>query len=604
MKEHLIFWVFCSLVGNSLTERRPFVLQATFLSTNFENIFTWESRGETPPGTVYYVQYKRYGEEWQDKIGCQNITQRFCNLTQETENFTERFHARVRAVVQNCCASMWVQSLRFCPREDTTMGKPEVKCIPNTQSIKFFIHPPYTPLKDEDNQPLTVVDIFSQFGDVTYEITMFCPKTQQKWIKTLSTQEFEISDLDPDTEYNGTVCIKYADKVSKPYVFRVRTSPDRTWLPYLFTVILFMIILIFGTIYYLIYKYIKQYDAEQPTALDFKNLSRFQPLVPKAEHFLIPCDVSKSVQHILEMQPAAQINPQPLGHQEHRKLFSGTETAYQQQATVPPFPTFAQTVAETEDLPRGYAPQATKNNPPSPLESNPLTLTYGLCVEGTSCIDKAGSSPNQAGKRNSFPEDSVNNGPYQAQKPEHSRGGAWVNQAQQEFTVDHAGKKQCLMLQEDTRRLLPQLLSSLEEKACDTAVDSTGSYRKQPKELLPLALTQNAILESNPLLLGGPPSLISHGAPNKLCQDHSAMQWTGWDSLAWTDNQWAPFRCPTKDCITPASKGLTREDEPFGATPENPLDSSPNKGLFTDLFKDLELKIQWNYGTEGSGPVY
>lgn len=61
-----------------------------------------------------------------------------------------------------------------------TIGEPEVKCMASTQSIKFFIHPPYTPLKDEDNQTLTVVDIFSQFGDVTYEITMFCQKTQQK----------------------------------------------------------------------------------------------------------------------------------------------------------------------------------------------------------------------------------------------------------------------------------------------------------------------------------------------------------------------------------------------------------------------------------------
>ncbi|KFZ62146.1 Interleukin-22 receptor subunit alpha-1, partial [Antrostomus carolinensis] len=72
--------------------------RAVFSSTNFENILTWETEADIPPGTVFDVQYKQYGEKsWLNKRECQSITQPFCNLTHETENFTENYYARVRA---------------------------------------------------------------------------------------------------------------------------------------------------------------------------------------------------------------------------------------------------------------------------------------------------------------------------------------------------------------------------------------------------------------------------------------------------------------------------------------------------------------------------
>ncbi|NXH19036.1 I22R1 protein, partial [Bucco capensis] len=72
--------------------------RAVFASTNFENILTWETAGDIPPGTLFDVQYKQYGEKsWLNKQECQSITQPFCNLTGETENFLEHYYGRVRA---------------------------------------------------------------------------------------------------------------------------------------------------------------------------------------------------------------------------------------------------------------------------------------------------------------------------------------------------------------------------------------------------------------------------------------------------------------------------------------------------------------------------
>ncbi|NWT00575.1 I22R1 protein, partial [Mionectes macconnelli] len=69
-----------------------------FSSTNFENILTWETEADIPPGTVFDVQYKQYGEKsWLPKAECQSISRHSCNLTRETENVAEHYYARVRA---------------------------------------------------------------------------------------------------------------------------------------------------------------------------------------------------------------------------------------------------------------------------------------------------------------------------------------------------------------------------------------------------------------------------------------------------------------------------------------------------------------------------
>ncbi|NXG24301.1 I22R1 protein, partial [Grallaria varia] len=72
--------------------------RVVFSSTNFENILTWETAADIPPGTIFDVQYKQYGEKsWLTKPECQSIPEPFCNLTRETENFREQYYGRARA---------------------------------------------------------------------------------------------------------------------------------------------------------------------------------------------------------------------------------------------------------------------------------------------------------------------------------------------------------------------------------------------------------------------------------------------------------------------------------------------------------------------------
>ncbi|XP_044274738.1 interleukin-22 receptor subunit alpha-1 [Varanus komodoensis] len=589
MKDVFIFWLLCSLLENSLAERSPLILQPRFLSTNFENIFTWTSGEKMPPGTVYEVQYKRYGEAWQNKSECQNITQRFCDLTHETENYMERYHARVRAVTPGSPASSWAMSPRFCPREDTNIGVPEVNCTPRTQSIKFSVRAPDTPLRDEENQTLTVVDIFSQFGAlVQYEITVFCQKTQQQWTKSETNREFEIPDLAPDTEYNGTIHIRYLDKISQPFVFRVRTVPDKTWLPYLFGLVLFTAVAIFGTLYYLTYKYVKRRPAWPPTSLDFKSISlHFQPLCPDMEHIWTVYNFSKSIQHCPEIQPM-QVSQHLLDALEPQKSLSWTETVYQQQAKTTLFQTTPQPVSQADDLPVGYAPQVARSNPPRALGDSPATLTYGMCVDGTSCVSKTTSPPNPVMKLDSSLGASIRNAPYKVQKPEQSERELWEGRTQRQPAMVWEDA-QLLLLQEDAPTIAQQLLW-----APATADERAGSYRKQAVQLPPATseLSQSTILEGGPLCPALPPPSVSPCDRSSLLQDHNLRQWAAWESFAWTDNQHLGVQM--SDCTAQAS---------FGTGPDT-VDSAPNDELFTGLFRDLELKLQWDDGSDETPAVY
>ncbi|XP_068015250.1 interleukin-22 receptor subunit alpha-1 isoform X1 [Melanerpes formicivorus] len=391
MKQLLVVLAVLSLAGTVTTERSSCLKQARFASTNLENILTWETEADIPPGTLFDVQYKQYGDKtWLSKQECQGITQPFCNLTRETENFTEPYYGRVRATGHSLCSPGWLRSERFEPRKETTIGAPGVSFVPSVRSIKFLIQPPYTPLRDEGGHQLTVEDIYSKFGPVDYHLTIFNQRTQQKWTKSEHNKEFEVSNLEPDTEYNGTVYLCLFQKRSKPQVFWVRTQADNTWLLYCFVALAFCAGLVFAAISYVIYKYIKQHGA-QPTALDFRGIPSFQPLTLTVEHIIKPISLSKSSLLFPEVQ-APQIS-----HRLDRALapapwsFPPPETAYQQQVAVPVLQ--PPCLASTE--PSCYAPQISHQSVPAATSSKNLSLTYGMCIGSTEQLDRKSSKPTQ-----------------------------------------------------------------------------------------------------------------------------------------------------------------------------------------------------------------
>ncbi|XP_053854888.1 interleukin-22 receptor subunit alpha-1 [Vidua macroura] len=587
MKGFLIVLAGVSVVGIVATERSSCLKRAEFSSTNFENILTWETEADIPPGTVFDVQYKQYGEKsWLTKHECQSITQLFCNLSRETENFTEHFYGRVRA---RGCSSSWLRSERFEPRKETIIGAPQVEYIPYVRSIKFLIRPPLTPLRGEDEQQLTVEDIYSKFGAVDYHLTIFNQRTQQQWTKTEHNKEFVVSNLDPDTEYNGTVYICLLQRRSKPQVFWVKTLADKTWILYCLVALAFCAGLVFAATAYVIYKYIKQRSA-QPRALDFRGIPSFQPLTLTVEHIIKPLSLSKPSPFIPEVQLA-----QMSQHLDWALEPPRPSCPYQQQVGVaalqlPPQPSQVEIPAPIT----AYTPQRAEQSIAAATGSSSLALTYGLCVEGTD-----GSSQPEQRLKEASPDrsedgelrthglgKSCSHWGYKEQQP---KVALWKSRDRLESVVIQGSPGQTqLLLQseglEDPERVSQLSLSLLEQGGC---------YRQQAELplLLPAGTAAPAYVAEEELL--APLSaavLLSVRTGNDFPREKHGEQWV----LP------GPFPHPADRVQLPETAAM----EMFPAAKElgcTELSVSPGSSPSRDrgtpltmLFKDLDLKVQWD----------
>ncbi|XP_024059401.1 interleukin-22 receptor subunit alpha-1 isoform X1 [Terrapene carolina triunguis] len=588
-------------LGCSIAERSPLLKHAAFSSTNFENIFKWESEADTPPGTVYEVQYKRYGDEdWLQKSECQNITQPFCNLTNETENFRERYYARVRAIVQNCCSSDWVCSQRFYPREDTTIGKPEVKYVPSVRSIKFFIQPPYTPLRDEDGSQLTVEDIYSRFDTIDYHVMLFSQKTHQEWEKNENNKEFEVSNLNPDTAYNVTIYLKHLEKRSQPRVFCVSTLPDTTWLLYCVGGITFATGSLFVVVCYVIYKYIKQRTA-RPKSLDFRGISAFQPLMLTVEHIISPInDLSKTTLYTPDVQLM------PINLLQQTSLFHLQKTSYQQQANVLAFQPIIQPVSQADGFPSAYAPQIAQENLPCMLNKKPLALTYGVCIESPRCINRRNSQPDQmlqdisperfvSGKlKTETPGERYCDENYKEQRPKLVERGLWESRdTDMTGSVFSMGPAQQLMLQtdcEEAKLHMPQQSLSLLKEG--------GNYRWQMAGLLPLlsslTVDTNSVSEDGLPPSSSSPLLKSVCTCDDLPGECSTGQLMSLDALSYPENKRKPPDFQTTDVLPAAREPGCLELNAIAPHASSSIQNTDM--LFTMLFRDLDLKVQWEHG--------
>ncbi|XP_009646862.1 interleukin-22 receptor subunit alpha-1 [Egretta garzetta] len=599
MKQFLIVLAVFSVVGIVTTERSSCVKHAAFSSTNFENILTWETEADIPLGTVFDVQYKQYGEKsWLNKHECQSITQPFCNLTHETENFTEPYYARVRATGQNYCSSNWVHSERFEPRKETVIGAPEVEYIPYVRSIKFLIRPPYTPLRGEDDHQLTIEDIYNKFGAVDYHLTIFNQRTHQKWIKNEHNKEFEVFNLDPDTEYNGTVYIHLPQRNSEAQVFWVKTLADNTWLLYCSVALAFCAGLVFATVSYVIYKYIKQHSA-QPMSLDFRGISSFQPLTLTVEHIIKPINLTKPSLLTPEVQ-LPQISQHLDRALEPPWPLHPSETAYQQQTDVSTFqlPTQPPCLA----TPTGYAPQIVEKSVPTATTSKILPLTYGICVEGTDPVGKKNLQPNQMLKEVS-PDSfvggklitqmlgkSCSHWNYKEQRPNLA---LWNSSDTREspFLQGSPGQTQHLLLQADgmeSKVYVSQISLSLLEQG--------GCYRQQTAEL-PLLWSSvkvdtDCAPENESLLPLSATLLFSVGNGTNFPGENNTERWMLPDSslhsankLQFPETQETEMLTAAKELSCTKLKNVVSQDTIADWDNGTPLPT---------LFKDLDLKVQWD----------
>ncbi|XP_064411269.1 interleukin-22 receptor subunit alpha-2-like, partial [Latimeria chalumnae] len=114
--------------------------QVKFHSENLKNVLHWQPGSYKDNNTVYFVQYKMYGDKhWFHKQKCWGISSTFCDLTSETCDYSEPYFARVSAA-RISVQSDWVRTQTFTPRTETNIGPPSALVIPKKKSIKKQVY--------------------------------------------------------------------------------------------------------------------------------------------------------------------------------------------------------------------------------------------------------------------------------------------------------------------------------------------------------------------------------------------------------------------------------------------------------------------------------
>ncbi|KAL4657593.1 interleukin-22 receptor subunit alpha-1-like isoform X1 [Arapaima gigas] len=292
---------------------------AYFVSRNFQNVLHWEQQFSPDDPVLYSVQYNIYGEEWQEKLECQNITTLSCDLTAEMADITLRYHGKVMAN-----GTKLFQTVRFRPLQDTVLGAPTVSLSPKATSVSLTM---WLPVRPNDRTSLEGVlrnaTNVNLFIDYTVTLTpidqMLCNNSldpqRQLYTTTSEENEVTISNLKPDTEYCGmasyTVEYDYKLKHSEVFVFRVKTCKEPLSSRHLFIGSAVLGTLVFGFLLLLAaWQYVVRKN-QMPDALNVQG-KRFPPPSPnltKEGDCITKVEVyptTPSTQHILLQFKAAR----------------------------------------------------------------------------------------------------------------------------------------------------------------------------------------------------------------------------------------------------------------------------------------------------------
>lgn len=233
----------------------PCSLEVKFSSKNFKNVLTWSTPNKKE-GVRYNVMYKEYGNDsWCEKAECRNITQNWCDLTNETSCHTEQYYGMVIISNQDCNISS--RTDKFDPLLDTILEPPKVNLFFTGTSIII-------------NLTHVVEHLSSIYDELRYEI-----KISGRGIFTTEEQNYTIEKIDPQTTYCVSARLSYPTRSIFSNETCITTKIDKTSeekvniMLYILAVTL-VIFIVFGA-GYSVHKYIHVGNLQQPQILNLTS---------------------------------------------------------------------------------------------------------------------------------------------------------------------------------------------------------------------------------------------------------------------------------------------------------------------------------------------
>ncbi|XP_072499527.1 interleukin-22 receptor subunit alpha-2 isoform X2 [Notamacropus eugenii] len=166
-----------------------------FQSFNLRSILHWHPGSDfTPNNTVYFVQYKIYGQkEWTNKEDCWGIRELFCDLTNETSDVQEPYYGRVKAASAGMHGN-WSMSKRFTPWWETKIGPPSISVIQRNRSIQLILHAPNSPYKRKNGINISI----QSYYELVYQVFIINNSLDKQKVYEGSNDKVEM-DMIPDS---------------------------------------------------------------------------------------------------------------------------------------------------------------------------------------------------------------------------------------------------------------------------------------------------------------------------------------------------------------------------------------------------------------------
>ncbi|XP_072218285.1 interleukin-20 receptor subunit alpha [Leuresthes tenuis] len=203
-------FVFIKLLGLlcTVSTSPPSPINVTFSSVNLRNVLHWISGNGTPDDTHFTVQYAIYGDSieggkgrrvhWRSVQQCTDIVRTWCDLSTETWDVEQGYHARVRALGGTASSKWALTRKRFDPKSDTTFGPPQVLVEIENGSALITLRGPMRYLPKNHTPALPMASIYPH---MSYHLSIHKTHRNEMHHFPVATSLYKYRLLDYNTEY-------------------------------------------------------------------------------------------------------------------------------------------------------------------------------------------------------------------------------------------------------------------------------------------------------------------------------------------------------------------------------------------------------------------
>ncbi|XP_040920741.1 interleukin-20 receptor subunit alpha [Toxotes jaculatrix] len=196
------------LLHCTVSSSLPSPINVVFSSVNLRNILHWSPGNDTPEDTNFTVQYAIYGDSvegskgrrvnWRAVRRCTDIVRSWCDLSNETWDLEQGYHARVRAAFGRASSKWALTHRRFDPKLDVTFGPPLVTVeIEGNDAVITLTGP----MRYQPDNHTPVVSLATVYPQMTYNLSIHNARRGQTHHIPVVSGLYKHQLMDYETEY-------------------------------------------------------------------------------------------------------------------------------------------------------------------------------------------------------------------------------------------------------------------------------------------------------------------------------------------------------------------------------------------------------------------